>query len=87
MALIATLQHRGAELASDAYPPYRVAFDVDKLTWELEFFVRHFLIAYRGATPSEAERERAARGVGGASSRSWPPSRVCCATAITTAAT
>jgi aminoglycoside/choline kinase family phosphotransferase len=56
VAILATLQQRGAELASPAYPPYGIAFDVEKLTWELEFFVRHFLIAYRGATPSEAER-------------------------------
>jgi aminoglycoside/choline kinase family phosphotransferase len=56
VAFIARLQQRGAELRSDAYPPYRVAFDVEKLTWELEFFVKHFLIAYRGAAPSEVER-------------------------------
>ena len=57
VTFIARLQKRGAELASDAYPPYRVAFDVEKLTWELEFFVRHYLIAYRGAAPSEVERD------------------------------
>jgi aminoglycoside/choline kinase family phosphotransferase len=57
VTFIARLQARGAQLASDAYPPYRVAFDVEKLTWELEFFVRHYVIAYRGATLSEASRE------------------------------
>ncbi len=57
VSFIARLQQRGAELASDAYPPYRVAFDVEKLTWELEFFVRHYLMAYRGAEPGEAIRE------------------------------
>jgi aminoglycoside/choline kinase family phosphotransferase len=56
VGLIARLQQRGAELASPAYPPYGVAFDVDKLTWELEFFVRHFLLAYRGALPAEPVR-------------------------------
>lgn len=50
------LQRRGCELASDGYLPYSVAFDVPKLTWELEFFVKHFVIAYRGAQLSEAER-------------------------------
>jgi aminoglycoside/choline kinase family phosphotransferase len=55
VALIELLQRRGAELVSDRYLPFRIAFDVEKLTWELEFFVRHFLQAYRGAalTPSE----------------------------------
>jgi aminoglycoside/choline kinase family phosphotransferase len=56
VGLIARLQQRGAELASPAYPPYGVAFDVEKLTWELEFFVRHFLLAYRGALPEEPVR-------------------------------
>ena len=56
VALIALLQRRGAELASDAYPPYSITFDVEKLTWELNFFVRHFLEAYRGVTLREEER-------------------------------
>ncbi|MCC7126279.1 MAG: phosphotransferase [Acidobacteria bacterium] len=54
---IATLQQRGAELASPAYPPYGIAFDVEKLTWELEFFVKHYLVAYRGAAVTEARRD------------------------------
>ena len=49
VAFIDTLQRRGAELASTAYLPYGIAFDVEKLTWELQFFARHFLEAYRGA--------------------------------------
>ena len=53
---IARMQQRGEALRSDAYPPYRIAFDVEKLTWELEFFVKHYLLAYRGATPTESER-------------------------------
>jgi aminoglycoside/choline kinase family phosphotransferase len=56
VGFIARLQDRGSELESEEYPPYRIAFDVEKLTWELEFFVRHYLLAYRGATPSAAER-------------------------------
>ncbi|MGE0814331.1 MAG: aminoglycoside phosphotransferase family protein [Vicinamibacterales bacterium] len=54
---IVRLQQRGAELASPEYPPFGVAFDREKLTWELEFFVRHFLLAYRGALPGEPIRE------------------------------
>src|SRR6185436_7429861 len=65
VALIATLQRRGAELASPAYLPYRIAFDVEKLTWELDFFTRHFIEAYRGIviapdTRAELKRELAA---------------------------
>ncbi len=54
--LIATMQRRGEELASDAYLPYRIAFDVEKLTWEMNFFVRHFLEAFRGASLTATER-------------------------------
>ena len=56
VTFIARLQGRGRELESDDYPPYGVAFDVEKLTWELEFFVKHYLAAYRGATLPEAHR-------------------------------
>ena len=57
VALIESLQRRGRELASVEFLPYGVAFDVEKLTWELDFFVRHFIEAYRGATLSESERD------------------------------
>ena len=57
VGFIAKLQQRGDVLRSDEYPPYRIAFDVDKLTWELEFFVKNYLLAYKGATPSDAERD------------------------------
>lgn len=57
VSFIARLQQRGAELASDEYAPFRMAFDVEKLTWELEFFVRHFLVAYRGATLDAPTRD------------------------------
>jgi aminoglycoside/choline kinase family phosphotransferase len=56
VALIELLQRRGAELVSDRYLPFGLAFDVEKLTWELGFFVRHFLEAYRGVALSDAER-------------------------------
>ena len=57
VGLIEALQRRGAELASPEYPPYQVAFDVDKLLWELDFFTRHYLEAYRGAAVTAADRE------------------------------
>ncbi len=48
VALIATMQKRGAELADPTYLPYGIAFDEEKLTWELDFFTKHFIEAYRG---------------------------------------
>jgi N-acetylmuramate 1-kinase len=48
VALIATMQKRGAELADSKYLPYGIAFDVEKLAWELDFFTKHFIEAYRG---------------------------------------
>ena len=57
VGFIALMQQRGEALRSDVYPPYRIAFDVEKLTWELEFFVKHYLQAYKGATLTDAQRE------------------------------
>jgi len=56
VAFIEQLQRRGAELAGDDYLPYHIAFDVEKLTWELDFFARHFIEGYRGVEFSAAER-------------------------------
>jgi hypothetical protein len=56
VALIEQLQRRGGELRSDAYLPYRIAFDVEKLTWELNFFAKHFVEGYRGAAFTPAEQ-------------------------------
>jgi aminoglycoside/choline kinase family phosphotransferase len=61
VALIATLQRRGAELASPEYVPYGVAFDVEKLTWELDFFIKHFIEAYRGVVIPPAARDELRR--------------------------
>ena len=57
VALIATLQRRGAELESRKYLPYTIAFDVEKLSWEMDFFIRHFLEGYRGAAIAPASQE------------------------------
>ena len=61
VALIATLQKRGAELASPDYIPYTIAFDVEKLTWELDFFIKHFVEAYRGVVISQAAMDELRR--------------------------
>ncbi|HWI16967.1 MAG TPA: phosphotransferase [Vicinamibacterales bacterium] len=57
VGFIARMQQRGEELRSDAYPPYKIAFDVEKLTWELEFFAKHYLLAYKGAPLTGPIRE------------------------------
>jgi aminoglycoside/choline kinase family phosphotransferase len=57
VTFIEVLQRRGRELEAPEFVPYGIAFDVEKLTWELQFFTKHFLEAYRGATLSPAVRE------------------------------
>ncbi|MBA3641735.1 MAG: phosphotransferase [Acidobacteriota bacterium] len=57
VALVATMQRRGAELDSADYMPYGIAFDVEKLTWEMDFFIKHFLEAYRGLVLSLSARD------------------------------
>ena len=55
--LIDAMQRRGAEMESARYLPYGVAFDVEKLMWELQFFAKHFLEGYRGIALTAAVRE------------------------------
>jgi aminoglycoside/choline kinase family phosphotransferase len=50
------IQRRGVELEAPGYVPYGISFDVEKLTWELDFFTKHFLEAYRGVTLADDER-------------------------------
>jgi aminoglycoside/choline kinase family phosphotransferase len=56
VALIEIIQRRGAALASPEFPAYGIAFDVEKLGWEMDFFVKHFLEAYRGVALAPAAR-------------------------------
>jgi aminoglycoside/choline kinase family phosphotransferase len=56
VTFIDTIQRRGRELAGARYVPYGIAFDEDKLTWEMDFFVKHFLEAYRGLVLSADTR-------------------------------
>jgi len=46
--LVFRMQRKGAELQSDEFIPYGIVFDREKLMWELNFFAKHFLEAYRG---------------------------------------
>ncbi len=56
VALIGVMQRRGADLLTPADIPSQLAFDVEKLTWEMDFFVKHFVEGYRGAVLTPAER-------------------------------
>ncbi len=51
------LQRRGAALRNERFLPYQLAFDVEKLMWEMDFFIRHFLEGFRGATINAAVRD------------------------------
>jgi aminoglycoside/choline kinase family phosphotransferase len=54
--IITTLQRRGRQLASPDLLPYQLAFDVEKLMFELRFFTSHFLEAHRGVILSDTAR-------------------------------
>jgi len=78
VAFIATLQQRGADLASHVHTPYHIVFDVEKLTWELDFFVASF--RWRGiAGPScRSPSERVDRGVAAIAEELAAEPRVLC---------
>jgi len=78
VSLITTIQLRGRELASPEYLPYGVAFDVEKLTWELQFFTKHFLEGYRGVTLPAAERAALEAEFGSMASELAEEQRVLC---------
>ena len=61
VTLIEALQRRGAAMESSEYPPYGIAFDVAKLTWELDFFAKNFLEGYRGISLGASAREALAQ--------------------------
>ena len=54
--LLVRMQQLSHELASPEFVPFGLAFDVQKLTAELDFFVRHFLVAYRDGLLSSTQR-------------------------------
>jgi len=61
VTFIGVLQTRGAELLTPSDGPAQLAFDVPKLTWEMDYFVKHFVEGYRGVALSPAERGALAR--------------------------
>ncbi len=54
VALIGRMQQGARDLASSRYLPFGLAFDVEKLSWELDFFLEHFLVRHRSvALPAD----------------------------------
>ena len=87
VALIETLQRRGAELASPAYPPYGIAFDVEKLTGSWSSSPSTSSRRYRGVALTPDERAARCGSEWRAIVEELAPSRACSAIATTTAAT
>jgi aminoglycoside/choline kinase family phosphotransferase len=56
VSLIAVFQRRGRELVDPRFLPYGIAFDVQKLLWELDYFLKYFLEAYRGVSLTRSAR-------------------------------
>ena len=65
VGFIEAMQRRGRELQDPKYIPYGIAFDVEKLTWEMDFFIKHFLEAYRGVVFAPGDREALRSELGG----------------------
>jgi len=61
VALIAELQRKGRAFASTSHVTYRLAFDVEKLRFELDFFAEHFLAGHRGVRLTPDERAALSR--------------------------
>jgi len=61
VAFIGVLQDRGAALLTPADLPSQLAFDIEKLTWEMDYFVKHFLEGYRGAALTPTVRNALSR--------------------------
>jgi len=57
VGFIEVMQRRGRELHDPKYIPYGIAFDVEKLTWEMDFFIKHFLEAFRGVAFAPGDRD------------------------------
>ena len=53
---IVTMQQRGAARADVGFVPYGLAFDVEKLMWEMDFFLQHFLQGFRSLEMTPAAR-------------------------------
>ncbi len=74
---LAFLQREAARGAQRA-PCFQIAFDIEKLSWELHYFLKHFVEGYRGADLTVEDRATVSEGFHllAAEIASWP--RVLC---------
>jgi aminoglycoside/choline kinase family phosphotransferase len=56
VSVINVLQQRGKELTSNNYVPFNIAFDEKTLAAELDFFTKHFIESYQGASLTTATK-------------------------------
>jgi aminoglycoside/choline kinase family phosphotransferase len=63
VAFVDVFQRRGRELNDPKFLPFGIAFDVPKLTWEMDFFIKHFLEGYRGIVFAARERDALRAGL------------------------
>jgi len=70
---IATLQQRSAE-GSQGAECFRIAFDIEKLSWELHYFLKHFVEGYRQRELTVEDRSTLSEGFHRLSQEiaSWP---------------
>jgi aminoglycoside/choline kinase family phosphotransferase len=52
---VAELQRKAGQ-SSRKLDCFRIAFDIEKLSWELHYFLKHFLEGHRGADPTVEDR-------------------------------
>ena len=74
---LALLQREAARGPQRA-PCFQIAFDIEKLSWELHYFLKHFVEGLRGADLSVEDRATVSEGFHGLAAEvaSWP--RVLC---------
>jgi len=58
---LATLQ-REASRGAQRTPCFHIAFDIEKLSWELHYFLKHFVEGYRGCNLSVEDRATLSEG-------------------------
>ena len=56
LEILSRIQSRGAELSSMRYLPYGIAFDEEKLSWELGYFRKYFLEGFRRVSLTASEK-------------------------------
>lgn len=76
--IIVLIQQKGPLFASEAFVPYSIAFDVEKLMWELNFCLKHFVIGHRRASVDDRARAALAEEFSGIAEELAGEPRVLC---------